>query len=88
MSIRKVAEVKLVNEKRGYGWIQPLDEGRLQHFFHFSQVENRVVLQVGDLVSFELEPSDRKPGMECAVRVRFSKRDGSPATSITAKEIL
>ena len=66
--------IKTLRDDRGFGFITPAG-GRGSGedlFFHASAVEGATfeALQVGQQVSYELEPDDRNPRRQRAVRVR------------------
>jgi hypothetical protein len=51
-------------------------------FFHLDNVVGRIILEVGDIVSFAIAPSKNKPDKTQAVEIRLHKRDGeAPNTS-------
>ncbi len=65
--------IKTIREDRGFGFVAPSDGGsREDLFFHASAVENATfeLLQVGQAVSFDVEPDPRNPSRSRAVRVR------------------
>lgn len=77
-------EVVSYDPKKSFGFLQELGEHRPQQFFHVSSVEGRIRLQVGDIVTFSIAPSDLKPGKTRAINVRLRKRDEVPGASATA----
>lgn len=68
--MRRKGRVKTYNNPRGFGYIQETTEHRpSEYFFHISDVEDRQVLDVGDLVTFSVGPSPKRPGATQAVNV-------------------
>jgi cold shock CspA family protein len=82
--MRYVGEVTFYNKISSYGFINELQEHGSSQFFHIDYVEGRMILQVGDIVSFAIEPSKTKPGKTHAVEIRLHKRDLPPAATATA----
>ena len=65
--------VKTIREDKGFGFVAPQGGGgRDDLFFHCSAVENTTfeLLQVGQEVTFDVEPDPRNPSRSRAVRVR------------------
>ena len=62
--------VKLFNEQKGYGFIQP-DQGGKNVFVHISAVERSGLgsLRDGQKVSYDVE-ADRRSGKESATNLR------------------
>ena len=58
-------KVKFFNEKRGFGFIIPENEGK-EIFVHISNVDGET-LKENDLVSYEVGESKKGP---CAVKVK------------------
>jgi CspA family cold shock protein len=74
MTTRKEAEehdvqgqIKMFNEERGFGFIQP-DEGGVDVFFHVSALREGDEITVGKTVTFEIG-ADLKTGKSKAVSV-------------------
>jgi CspA family cold shock protein len=62
--------IKRLVQKRGYGFIQPLDADE-EILFYRSGVEGDAFdqLQVGQQVEFDQEPDPREPGRHRAIHV-------------------
>lgn len=78
----KIGQVVRYDAARGFGFIRAFDAPvhTSDHFFHIGVVENRMSLQVNDIVVFETVPSTRKAGREDAVNVRLqSAQTSAPA---------
>lgn len=76
--MRVIGEVTLSKLDRGYFFVRPLGDHQPEVFLHITNIEGRIKLEVGDLVSFEIGESERKPGKLCATNARFIKRDDAP----------
>jgi cold shock CspA family protein len=86
--MRHQGEVKLYHRDRSWGFIQEVargDEHPTEQFFHINDVDGRLILRVGDPVTFEIGESKSRPGKTQAIRVQLAKRDEIPATDATAK---
>lgn len=79
-------EVKRYDSSRGCGFIAEIKEHGTEQFFHINSVVGHITLRVGDLVTFEITPSTRKPGLTEAMNVRLSKRDANPVATATQKQ--
>jgi cold shock CspA family protein len=77
----KVGQIVRYNAARGFGFIRAFEAPvhTSDHFFHIGDVENRMSLQVNDIVVFDTVPSTRKMGREDAVNVRLQRDEVSPA---------
>lgn len=82
--MRLVGEVVKYNRSGSYGFIQELREHGSEIFFHIGNVENRVVLKPGDVVTYGTAPNSLKPGQTQAVDIRLTKNEaaGVPATEV------
>jgi cold shock CspA family protein len=85
--MRYLGEVTKYHRDRSYGFIQETREHGTEQFFHINDVEGRIILRVGDLVTFEIVPSKTRPDRTCAVNVRLDKRDELPAADVPAKAV-
>lgn len=72
-------EVTNYNPEKAYGYVRELRENGTEQFFHLNSVCGRIVLKVGDLVTFEIAASQFKSGKTEAVNVQLKKRDGVSA---------
>jgi cold shock CspA family protein len=71
---RHFGEVVTYNKSRGFGFLRDLSNEGESYFFHITAVEKQIVLASFDQVTFELRPSERKPGAINAVEVKLAKR--------------
>jgi len=85
--MRYLGEVTKYHRDRSYGFIQETREHGTEQFFHINDVEGRIILRVGDLVTFEIVTSKTRPDRTCAVNVRLDKRDELTATDAPAKAV-
>lgn len=67
--------VVLYNPEKAFGFVREFGDHGTEQFFHVSSVDGRLALRAGDVVSFFVVPSDRKPGTTQAVGIRLRKRD-------------
>lgn len=75
--MRIMGEVTFVHPSRGYGFLRslpPTNQRPTEVFFHINEVQDRIVLQEGDLVAYEVGKSPKKPGKMEALRVKLTKR--------------
>jgi CspA family cold shock protein len=77
-SERKTGTVKFFNDKNGYGFIKPDDGGR-DVFVHVSALQKASidVLNEGDRVEFEAEPSQREGKGDKAINLRVLEAKGA-----------
>jgi len=80
MSTRLIGVVKRYDRMRAFGFLEELRQHGTEQFFHLNDVIDRTILREGDLVTFEVQPSRKKPGLTEAVKIRLSKRDDSSAS--------
>jgi cold shock CspA family protein len=77
MEDRQAGEVVFTSPK-GFGYIRGLDLQDQNHvsdfYFHFSNVERKLILRQGDIVSYVVIQSKRFPDRGEAVQIRLSKR--------------
>jgi cold shock CspA family protein len=88
--MRHLGEVKLYHRDRSWGFIQEIernDEHPTEQFFHINDVDGRLILRVGDVVTFEIGESKSRPGKTQALRVQLAKRDELPAPDAPATEV-
>ena len=52
--MRYLGEVTKYHRDRSYGFIQETREHGTEQFFHINDVEGRIILRVGDLVTFDI----------------------------------
>ena len=78
-----VDEVLKFDPARAWGFVQAFpEEGKVQssQFFHQSSVVDRVILQAGDFVQFQIRESVKKPGQTEAYNVRLLRRGDDSVT--------
>jgi cold shock CspA family protein len=73
--MRLIGEVVKYNRTGSYGFIQELREHGSEIFFHISNVENRIVLKPGDVVTYGTALNSLKPGQTQAVDTRLAKQE-------------
>jgi cold shock CspA family protein len=81
--MKRVGEVKMYDHARSFGFIQEWRHHGTEAFFHISHVVDRTILQLGDVVTFEMAPNPKRPGQMMAVNVSLSKRDEVADTTKT-----
>jgi cold shock CspA family protein len=82
--MRLIGEVVKYNRSGSYGFIQELREHGSEIFFHISNVEERIILKPGDVVTYDTAPNSLKPNQIQAVDIRLTKHD---ATGVPAIEV-
>jgi cold shock CspA family protein len=65
--------VKCFFPEKGYGFILPAERCGIDYFYHIREVQDRLVLKVGDEVVFDVG-TDARSGRECAKDVRTAKQ--------------
>ena len=65
----RIGKVVGYDKARAFGFIEYTAERPATVFFHINFVKDRLILQIGDEVSFDLEPSPVKPGKTHAANV-------------------
>jgi cold shock CspA family protein len=75
--MRIVGEVVKYSRERSYGFVRELRDHGSEVFFHISNVENRIVLKPGDVVTYGTVPNTRKPNEIQAVDIRLAERNAA-----------
>jgi cold shock CspA family protein len=65
----QIGKVVGYDKARAFGFIEYIAVRPRTVFFHINFVKDRLILQIGDEVSFDIEPSPVKPGQTHAVNV-------------------
>lgn len=74
---RSSGRVKVFDEERNYGFLQPLEGGR-DIFVHASEVEDGATLRPGDVVEYDLTKTDDGP-QATSVRILERAPEDNPA---------
>lgn len=80
-----MGEIEHYNSKKGFGFLRQTSGARIECFFHINLVAGKAVLQIGDLVVFQINPNPYKPGRLEATNIRLVKRDPAPTEVVEAQ---
>jgi cold shock CspA family protein len=72
-----LCEVTFYNPSKGYGFLHCIEVGapRVDCFVYVRSIKDAVNLQVGDIVTADIIPSQTRPGRKDAVNVVLRRRD-------------
>jgi hypothetical protein len=72
-----IFEVVHWNTDKAYGFLRCIEPGqpRTDCFAYIRHVKDHINLQIRDIVTADIRPSDEKPGRQDAINIVLKKRD-------------